>query len=497
MPRDPVIPGMPEAFGRTLDDLEWVDQFVAAIRPYVRVRLSDSVLIKMPTEVYALNPQGARLLDRALAGSPIARVAADCGAAGDPDRLFQVHAFFCDLRDLLSGALGEGSGRLATDTDRFTGSFTARPVMAEVALTYSCNLACRFCYAGCGDAEAGPGNPGREPGRRRWPWQRRPAVAPDRVMTTGEIRRVIDILADEAEVPSLSFTGGEPTLHPQLPELIAHAAGRGMRVNLITNGLRCAEPRYVARLVDAGLTSAQVSLEGADAETHEGLTRRPGTFAKTLRGLANLRAAGLTVHTNTTVSRANAHALTGIVDLAADLGLPHLSMNFLIPTGSSRLDKHGDLAMTYAEIGTHVLAAKQRAKDRAIGFHWYSPTPFCLFNPVAHGLGNKGCAACDGLIHVAPSGEVRPCSSFAGGVGNLLTDGFEAVWNGADARYYRAKRHAPAACKACPHFALCQGACPLYWAERGTGELRRAAWAAVRGRVAGSLQGLGRWRRRR
>ncbi len=494
MPRDPAIAEQ-GTFGRRLDDLAWIDTFMAAVRPYVRVRLSDNVLIKMPSEVHPLNAQGARLLHTALSGTPIADLASVCKAVDDPQRLFQIHTFFCDVRDLLSGALGDGQGRLATDTGRFTGSFATKPILAEVALTYRCNLACRFCYAGCGDTDASPGNPQSEPHRFRWPWRRKPAAS-DHVMTTDEVRRAIDILADDAEVPSLSFTGGEPTLRPDLPDLIAHASGRGLRVNLITNGLRCAEPRYVARLVEAGLTSAQVSLEGADAETHEALTQRRGTFAKTLAGLANLRAAGLTAHTNTTVSRANAHQLAAIVDLAARLGLPHLSMNFLIPTGSSRLDKHGDLAMRYDEIGPYVLAARDRAHAVGVGFHWYSPTPFCLFNPVAHGLGNKGCAACDGLIHVDPSGAVRPCSSFAGDVGNLLTQGFEAVWRGADARYHRAKRHAPVPCRACPHFALCQGACPLYWAERGTGELRRAGAAAARRRVTRWLGG-DRWRKRR
>ena len=54
---------------------------------------------------------------------------------------------------------------------------------------------------------------------------------------------------------------------------------------------------------------------------------------------------------------------------------------------------------------------------------WYSPTPMCLFNPLADGLGNKSCAACDGLLSVAPNGDVLPCSSYPQPVGNLLQAG--------------------------------------------------------------------------
>ena len=129
------------------------------------------------------------------------------------------------------------------------------------------------------------------------------------------------------------------------------------------------------------------------------------------------------------------------------------------------------LKVSYSRIGEYVLQAKEHADRLGIDFHWYSPTPFCIFNPIAHQLGNKGCAACDGLVHVSPSGELLPCSSFARGVGNLLQHGFEKIWFGKDAQYYKQKRQAHAICQKCEHFALCQGACTLYWSGMGYEEL--------------------------
>jgi len=289
--------------------------------------------------------------------------------------------------------------------------------------------------------------------------------------------RVTDILAREAKVPSLSFTGGEPTLRSDLPRFVAHAARRGLRVNLITNGVLCADERLPRALARAGLSSAQVSIEGPDAETHDSLTRRPGSFDLSLRGLRNLRAAGVKTHCNTTVCRANAGRLEAIADLAASLHLERISMNLIIPAGTSAAEGAEALQVRYREIGPLALAAKARAEALGLEFHWYSPTPMCLFNPIAHALGNKGCAACDGLIHVAPDGRVLPCSSFRPeeSVGDLLRDGFEAVWFGEKAQFFKTKRQAPSGCRSCDRFALCQGACPLYWREMGCEELEHAA----------------------
>jgi radical SAM protein with 4Fe4S-binding SPASM domain len=436
-----------QRFGETLADLAWIDEFVARIRQYVRVRAADGVLIKMPLEVTKLNDTGVRLLGRALDGAPIEKIARECGAAGHPERVQQIHAFFCDVRDLLAGRLGDGSGRRATRMSRFTGSVTKLPVLSEIALTYRCNLSCSFCYAGCGEEP-----PGEE-------------------MSTAEALRIIDILATDAQVPSVSFTGGEATLRRDLPELIARAKDRDLRVNLITNGVRCASRRYVRVLIAAGLDSAQVSVEGPDAAVHDGLTGHPGSFERTLAGLRNLRDEGLSVHTHTTISRPNADRLHEIVDLAAAHGLPRLSMNLIIPTGTPNRPEHRGLRVSYSEVGPLATGVRDYAEARGLEFHWYSPTPFCVFNPIAQGLGNKGCAACDGLIHVSPVGDVLPCSSWDRPVGNLLTDGFRKVWSGPRATFHREKRHAPEHCAGCEDFALCQGACPLYWEACGTAEI--------------------------
>ncbi|MHA2057974.1 MAG: SPASM domain-containing protein, partial [Candidatus Thorarchaeota archaeon] len=109
---------------------------------------------------------------------------------------------------------------------------------------------------------------------------------------------------------------------------------------------------------------------------------------------------------------------------------------------------------------------------KGIQFVWYAPTPVCLFNPIAHGLGAKSCACCDGLLSVDAEGGVLPCSSFSEPVGNLLTEGFDQVWYNRASRFWRAKDFAPEGCKVCEHFDYCYGACPLYWDVHGFDEIK-------------------------
>ena len=347
------------------------------------------------------------------------------------------------------------------------------PVLSEIALTYRCQNRCSFCYASAPDR-------GQE--------------VPE--MTTAEVKSIIDTIVDDARVPTVSFTGGEPTLRPDLPDLIAYAKSRRLRTNLITNGIRCGSDGYVNDLI-AGLDSAQVSLEAADAEIHDTIVGRRGAWQHTVQGIRNLKEAGIHVHTNTTINSLNRHCLLALVDFLAEMEQPYLSMNMVIRTG----DAVGSMEIGYREIGDLILPVKERAIEHGMRFVWYSPVPLCLFNPVAHGLGSQSCSAADGLLSIAPDGSVLPCSSFEQGVGSLLHEPFEVVWNRRAAKYWRRKEFLPPGCRDCNLAELCCGACPLYWDERGgfdeiteylvpTSSLSELLWRAKR-RWLGQVRGVG------
>lgn len=124
-------------------------------------------------------------------------------------------------------------------------------------------------------------------------------------------RTVVDILADvryayRNGVREIDYSGGEPTVHPDLPKLISSAKQLGMeRVCIITNGWRLAEQGYFQELKSAGLDEALFSVHGSSAEVHDQLTAVSGSFERISRAMQNSVDLGVVVRTNTVVNRIN------------------------------------------------------------------------------------------------------------------------------------------------------------------------------------------------
>src|SRR5690606_37704724 len=231
-------------------DLSWVREWMRNVHDYIEVREEDNVFIQRPNKAFKLNPEGIRLIKRLREGESIEQILAPWG--DNPAVWRDTERFLLDLRTMLKEGLNDTYESPAVDKIPFTMDFSPYPVLSEVAITYRCNATCTFCYAGCNCTVNPVGN--------------------DREMTLDEVKQVLHKIRHEAKVPSVSFTGGEATLRPELPEMIAYARSLGMRVNLISNGLR-STPEFVKKLADAGLHSVQISIEGTTAEVHEGITR--------------------------------------------------------------------------------------------------------------------------------------------------------------------------------------------------------------------------------
>lgn len=447
-PAQPPVPAV-------MPDLSWVSEWVSNVRDYIHVREEDSLFIQRPNKAFKLNPEGVRLMKRLLEGESVSDILAPY--RGEPRAWRDTERFLLDLRKLLKEGLDDTYESSAVEKIPFTMDFSPLPVLSEVAVTYRCNAACTFCYAGCNCTVNPVGN--------------------DKEMTLDEVKRVLDRIVREAKVPSVSFTGGEATLRPELPEMIRYARSLDMRVNLITNGIRASSRDLVDQLVAVGLHSAQVSVEGTTAPVHEAVTRIRGSYEKVIQAVKNFRDAGITVHTNTTILRTNLHDVKNFPRFVKEeLGLDTFSMNLVIPTGSAPVvsEQSGELHVKYSEVGPYLEDILVRSRALGVEFMWYSPTPMCIFNPVTHGMGNKGCSACDGLVSVGSDGEVIPCASFDEPVGNLLDRSFDDVWGSEKATAFRNKFMAHDICKSCDNFHICNGACPLYWRHHGFDELIEA-----------------------
>jgi radical SAM protein with 4Fe4S-binding SPASM domain len=430
-----------------LEEISWVDEYVSNVADFISVREADNLLIKIPNEAYKLNPQAVKILKEMLSGTKVISI---IGRYPDQEKAAaDIHDFFCDMRAVLKGCYHEQQERRSIEKIPFSLPHNELPVLSEIAVTYRCNLLCKFCYASCGCR------------RDDQP----------RELDTAELKEVLSIIRNEAEVPSVSFTGGEPIMREDLPELVAHAKSLRMWTNLITNATLIT-PEIAERLKSSGLDSAQVSLEAGQAGLHDSIVGQEGAFEATIAGLKDLIAAGIRVHTNTTISNLNKDHLSGIVDLVKELGLTKFSMNMLMPAGRAIVNLK-EVSITYSRIGDIVLAVQKHALDQGLEFMWYSPTPVCIFNPIIHGLGNKGCAACDGLLSIAPNGDILPCSSYPRAMANILRKkgSFKKTWQGPGFKFFQQKRFAHKRCRECAYLAFCNGGCPLYWSKFGDREL--------------------------
>ncbi|MBQ9817288.1 MAG: radical SAM protein [Proteobacteria bacterium] len=421
--------------------LAWVDAAWKDYGDYIMLREEDNVLIMPPNRVYHVNPTGARIIRWLQSGKKIE----DFPGLNDERRL-QVDRFFQNITLAMSNK-EHHAARIP-----YTFDYTKLPILGEIATTYRCNNRCRFCYAGCDGAAGRLDAPDIEPEK---------------------LERIIDIFKSEAKIPFFSFTGGEPLMRKDLERLMRYACDKGLRINLVTNGT-LATPERAKSLYEAGLRTAQISLESPDEDIHDKLCGRKGSWQQTIDGINNLRDAGIAVQTNTTSTRMNIHTLTRLPALCKSLGCVRMSVNLFIPT--KRSPQSDELFISYEEIAPFVDEIRKAAFQAEIDFLWYSPLPMCIYNTLAKGLGNKNCAACDGLISVDPDGNVLPCSSWDEPVGNLLTEGFQNVWFNKRAKAIKNKCFAHESCKGCSAFTACQCACPLYWQYAGYDELLRHSW---------------------
>jgi len=140
-------------------------------------------------------------------------------------------------------------------------------------------------------------------------------------------------------------------------------------------------------------------------------------------------------------------------------------MNMIIKTGIARDNDNTEI--TYSNIKSILEPILQECQKVDIKLFWYSPTPYCIFNPVEYNLGAKSCACVSGLVSVNPAGDILPCSSFDKGIGNLLKKSFRQIWESDKAYYYRDNRYIPPVCQKCEYKDLCKGACPLYFENAG------------------------------
>jgi hypothetical protein len=165
------------------------------------------------------------------------------------------------------------------------------PKCFDILLNYNCSAKCLFCS-------------------QDFEWRKEPNDLP--------FEKAVEFMymAYKNGYRRLGFTGGEPTIRPELPKLIALAKKIGYGyVRIQTNGIRIADYEYAKLLADAGLTFVKYSLHGHTAALHDELVAVPGAFEKNLKSIENLKKLNVGIGVNIVLNEKNYRHLVEFYEL--------------------------------------------------------------------------------------------------------------------------------------------------------------------------------------
>lgn len=189
--------------------------------------------------------------------------------------------------------------------------FSQAPFLVIWETTRSCGLACKHCRA-----EA---IYGRDPDE----------------LTTEQGKKLLDDVATMG-TPICILSGGDPLNRPDLEELTAHGKARGLRMGTIPAATASLTRARIHGLKQAGIDQIAFSLDGPTAALHDGFRGVPGSFERTLEGVAHCHAEGVPLQINTCFASWNFQHLEAMIALVKGLGIVFWEVFFLVPMGRGR-----------------------------------------------------------------------------------------------------------------------------------------------------------------
>ena len=244
-------------------------------------------------------------------------------------------------------------------------------------------------------------------------------------LSTSEWKRVID-QCRKIGIPQLTFTGGEPTMREDLPEIIDYAKWFVTRLN--TNGVKLTK-ELCQKLYDASLDSVQITLYSADEKEHNTLVGA-NNFQSTVEGIKNAIEAGLNISINTPLCKVNANYLETLKFLNG-LGVKYVSCSGLIVTGNACQQESKCTQLNEEELYAILNEATLYCAEEHIEISFTSPGWVSDDKLETLGLAVPTCGACLSNMAITPNGGVVPCQSWLSGknLGNILRQPWSFIWN--------------------------------------------------------------------
>ncbi|HEY0255973.1 MAG TPA: pyrroloquinoline quinone biosynthesis protein PqqE, partial [Candidatus Methylacidiphilales bacterium] len=248
-------------------------------------------------------------------------------------------------------------------------------------------------------------------------------------------------------VLQVGFSGGEPLLHPGLPQLVAAAKKAGLYSNLITSGVGLTSPR-AHELHQAGLDTAQVSFQSDDPETGDPIAGAR-VHAQKLAATQALRDAGIPWSANVVLHRHNIGRISSIISLVRELGAIRIELANTQFYGWAFRNR-AELLPTRQQIGEarSVMDQARRSLNGAMQIVYVLPDYFERRpKPCLHGWASRG-------MTINPRGDVLPCQAAESipnlGFDNIRNRSLAAIWERGEAfNRFRGTEWMPEPCQSC------------------------------------------------
>ncbi|MCI5160806.1 MAG: radical SAM protein [Candidatus Electrothrix sp. AX5] len=322
--------------------------------------------------------------------------------------------------------------------------FPSAPLSYAVELTYACNNSCTGCANVWGTR--------RQQSLARWQDLFNRIAPPDHPGKYAELIRL---------------TGGEPTLHPELAQIVDHVDSLGVAHVLFTNGRWSAPPRIIEIYQNRqNCLGMLISLHGSTPAAHNTLVKDDNAFAETCANIRRAADACIEVFTNTILTKDSCEQVEEIIHLSNELGAEYAVFNRFLGGNNPHHPTKDQLREAVLLI--------EELHGQGVSCRIGNCVPKC-FAPNSTEGSNAGIEHCA----ISPQGLVRPDNLTATVFGNIFEQSIKEIWQSEQAQQYR--QHISSACLECVELARCRGGDRSAALEQGraqdplmTGPLREA-----------------------
>lgn len=259
---------------------------------------------------------------------------------------------------------------------------------------------------------------------------------------------------------NITLSGGEPLLHPDLCKMINYCTLNNLQVGVFSN-LTLLDDNITSALLDSNISAVQTSLYSMNPNVHDGITKVPGSFAKTLYGIKKLKGKGINVQIACPVMNVNKEGLSELVDFAVsnDINLRLNSQLIAQNNGDDTFVKGNRLSLMQNK---ELLCELMTNHAEYVIHHLFelSDLDSALINDPQKTCESSICSAGKNSCSISVSGNVNPCPSWVGCVlGNVFASSLSDIWNGSarlkHLRHFNKQKSYPE-CLECKALSFCK-----------------------------------------